>query len=87
MQRSSELRNKLLIKGTHLTAEKVREIARSFDAVDIQQVIVTNTEKALTSSNWVEKRKADAFVLTERVILVPIDVVQEETPSVRSAIR
>ena len=43
--RSADLRRKLLLKGTHLTLEKGQEIARSFEAVDIQLRAMTGVEE------------------------------------------
>ncbi|KAJ7391098.1 hypothetical protein OS493_020122 [Desmophyllum pertusum] len=51
---------KLLIKGTHLTLEKVQEISRSFEAVDIQLKAMSGAEDQQV--NRVEHREtADQF--------------------------
>ncbi|PFX17108.1 Vacuolar protein sorting-associated protein 26B-B [Stylophora pistillata] len=53
--RSDDLRRKLLLKGTHLTLEKVQEIARSFEAVDIQLKTMTGVEDDRQQVNRIER--------------------------------
>ena len=83
-----------MLEGTHLTLEKVQEIARSFEAVDIQLKAMTSVEKLIASSKEKpltgrkgKKRKPDVIVVTERVILVVTVVVRRETLSVRGVTR
>ena len=60
--RSAELRRKLLLKGTHLTLEKVQEIARSFEAVDIQLNAMIGVEEDRQQVNRIEQREtSDQF--------------------------
>jgi len=59
--KSAELRRKLLLKGTHLTLGKVQEIARSFEAVEIQLKAMKGAEED-QQVNRIEKREtADQF--------------------------
>ena len=59
---SADLRGKLLLKGTHLTLEKVQEIARSFEAVDIQLKAMTSVEEDRQQVNLDEQEEtADLF--------------------------
>ena len=53
--RSADLRRKLLLKGTHLTLEKVQEIARYFEAVDIQLKAMTGAEEDRQQVNRIEQ--------------------------------
>ena len=57
-RRSADLRRKLLLKGTHLTLEKVQEIARSFEAVDIQLNAMTSVEEDRQQVNRIEQGEA-----------------------------
>ena len=57
--RSSELRRKLLIKGTDLTLAKVQEIARSFEAVDIQLKAICGEEQQV--NRVYHKETADQY--------------------------
>ena len=52
----AELRRKLLLKGTHLTLGKVQEIARSFEAVEIQLKAMKGAEED-QQVNRIEKRE------------------------------
>ena len=64
--RSADLRRKLLLKGTHLTLEKVQEIARSFEAVDIQLKAMTGAEEDRQQVNRIEQGgTADQFKAKE----------------------
>lgn len=91
--RSSELRTKLLIKGTHLTLGKVREIARSFEDVDIHLKTMSGVEKVNRDEHREStdqfkggEARGRCFCCNREGHLVLIDVVQKERPSVRSAI-
>ena len=53
--RSADLRRKLLSKGTHLTLETVQEIARSFEAVDIQLKTMNGVEEDRQEVNRIEQ--------------------------------
>lgn len=44
-----------MLKGTHLTLEKVQEIARSFEAVDIQLKTMTGVEDDRQHVNRIER--------------------------------
>ena len=60
--RSADLRRKLLLKGTHLTLEKVQEIARSFEAVDIQFKTMTGVDEDCQQVSRIEQGEtADQF--------------------------
>ena len=82
-----------MIKGTDLTLAKLQEIARSFEAVDIQLKAMCGKEQQVnrvyhkeTDDQYVEGKAAVTSV-TEKVISVVIDVAQRETRNVRSAIK
>ena len=50
------------MKGAHLTLEKVQEIARSFEAVDIQLKAMTSVEEDRQQVNRIEQEEtADQF--------------------------
>ena len=60
--RSADLRRKLLLKGTHLTLDKVQEIARSFEAVDIQWKTMSGVEEDRQQVNRIAQGEtADQF--------------------------
>ena len=72
----------------------MQEIARSFEAVDIQLKAMTGVEKYRQEVNRIEQREtADQFkgkeviVVTETVILVVTVFVRQGTPSVRGVTR
>ena len=62
--RSSELRRKLLIKGTDLTLAKLQEIARSFEAVDIQLKAMCGEEQQV--NRVYHKETADQYKSRDR---------------------
>ena len=90
--RSADLRPKLLLKGTHLTLEKVQQNARSFEAVDIQLRAMTGAEEDRQQVNRIEQGEtADQFkgkgAKASCYPLVVTVVVRRETPSVRGVTR
>ena len=60
--RSADLGRRLLLEGTHLTLEKVQEIALCFEAVDIQLKTMNGVEEDRQQVNRIEQGEtADQF--------------------------
>ena len=68
--RSSELRRKLLIKGTDLTLAKLQEIARSFEAVDIQLKAMCGEEQQV--NRVYHKETADQYKRERERQVLPV---------------